>query len=66
MSKADENIVFELEPDDEVSCVFCTRGETYRRGEAFLAGPGHSPYDGNANYVCRNHLDSDTVIHDPA
>ena len=60
---SDENTVFELEPDDEVSCIFC-RGGTFRRGEAYLAGAGHSPYNGNANYVCREHLDEDAVVYD--
>lgn len=60
-----ENLVFALEIGDDVCCIYCPRDLTYRRGEAFLAGAGHSPYDGNANYVCRDHLDSDAVIYDP-
>lgn len=35
---------------------------TYGKGEAFLTGPGHSPFDGEAHYFCREHLDSDAVI----
>ena len=59
-----ENTVFELEPGEEVYCFFCGGDDTFKRGGAFLAGPTHSPLNGNANYVCRNHLDRDAVIHD--
>lgn len=57
--------VFELEEGEEVGCYFCMeQGDhrSYKRGEAFLAGPDHSPCDGNANYVCRAHLDADAII----
>ena len=37
----------------------------YRRGTAFLAGPEHTPYDGNANYVCARHLDPEVNVFDP-
>jgi hypothetical protein len=63
----DLNDVYELNSGDEVSCVHCVSvGDhtTYRRGQAYLAGPGHTPYNGEANYVCREHLDKDAVIHD--
>lgn len=63
-----ENDVYELDIGDEVCCAHCMSGThnypTYKRGEAYLAGPGHSPYNGEANYVCREHLDKDAVIHD--
>jgi len=60
-----ENTVYDLEEGEEVSCVFCRHGETYRRGEAYLAGPSHTPYDGSAHYVCASHLDGDAVIYVP-
>lgn len=59
------NDVFELEKDEEVHCYYCIKQRdytVYKRGEAYLAGPGHSPCDGNANYVCKHHLDEDAVI----
>lgn len=62
------NEVFQLDDDDVVSCYHCTsQGDhtTYKMGQAFLAGPGHTPYDGNANYICRGHLDADAVIYPP-
>lgn len=58
---------YALEPVETVSCCFCIRdGEyaSYTRGEAVLAGPEHPPYDGNANYICLDHLTADTVIYD--
>ena len=59
--------VMDLDDDEEVGCYFCmkspaTRGKSFRKGEAFLCGPFHSPQDGNANYVCREHLDTDAVL----
>ncbi len=60
-----ENNVFDLEDGEEVSCLHCIAlccYTTYKKGEAFLAGPRHTPYDGNANHVCRKHLDSDAVV----
>ncbi len=64
----EQNEVYELNADDEVGCYFCMedgKHATYRRGEAYLAGPGHTPYNGEANYVCKQHLDADAVICDP-
>lgn len=61
-------VCFELDPGEEVSCYYCMNGREYRlyrRGEAFLCGADHSPYDGNANYICKEHLEPDAVIHDP-
>lgn len=61
-----ENDVYDLENDEMVGCYFCMRvgdHRTYRAGEAFLAGPGHSPCDANANYICMDHLDEDAVLH---
>lgn len=58
-----DNEVYPLEDTDEVCCYFCLRAgdaTLYRKGEAFLAGPGHSPCDANAN-----HLDPDAVIWPP-
>lgn len=57
-------IVWQLEAGEQVSCVYCSPEKAYARGEAFLCGPDHSPLDGNANYVCKDHLDSDAVIRD--
>lgn len=59
--------VFDLEEGEEVGCYFCQQNHdytTYKRGEAFLAGPEHSPCDGNANYICRKHLDEDAKLPD--
>jgi hypothetical protein len=50
---------------EQVGCYFCIEEGnhvSYGRGEAFLASAGHSPLDGNANYVCKRHLDDDTVV----
>lgn len=57
--------VFDLEDDEEVGCFYCLEARdftTYRRGEAFLAGPDHPPFDGNANYICRRHLSRDAIL----
>lgn len=64
-----ENLVFNLEPGEKVHCYFCLRQMSlalYMKSDAFLAGPGHSPLDGNANYVCRAHLDEDAIIDTPS
>jgi hypothetical protein len=61
-------VAYELEPDDDVSCYFCLiEGEykSYGRGEAYLCEAGCPPFDGNANYVCKGHLDSDVIVHTP-
>lgn len=61
--------VFHVEAGEQVHCYYCMRRNNYRlygRGEAFLAGPDHSPLDGNANYICRAHLDDDAVIYESA
>jgi len=55
-----EYCAFPLDDRDEVECVICRsfRDHTaYKKGEAFLVGAAHPPYDGNANYVCKEHLD---------
>lgn len=60
-----ENTVFDLGEDEEVGCYFCARNgihTSYRKGQAYLAGPGHSPCDGNANFICKRHLDEDAVV----
>ena len=59
--------VYNLEEGEEVGCFECMRQGDYTDygvGEAFLCGPDHSPYDANANYHCREHLDSDAVIYE--
>lgn len=48
--------VYEQAPEDEGSCYEC------RTNTLLLADAGHSPLDGNANYVCPLHLDGDAVI----
>ncbi|MBU9200252.1 hypothetical protein KTD31_02380 [Burkholderia multivorans] len=62
--------VFNLEPGQTVTCYHCEqnspgRSPLYGFGEAFLAGADHSPYDGNANFVCRAHVDKDAELPDP-
>lgn len=61
-----ENRVFALtDSDGEVTCHRCIQlgcDTTYGKGEAFLTGPGHSPFDGEAHYFCRKHLDKDATI----
>jgi len=61
-----ENTVYELaEGEQDVGCYHCIAqgcDDRYGKGQAFLAGPGHTPLDGNANYICREHLDADAVI----
>ncbi len=37
-------------------CIFC--GEKTH----LLAGPGHSPFNAEANYVCEAHVDSNHTI----
>ncbi|MGP1715600.1 MAG: hypothetical protein ACTS9Y_00340 [Methylophilus sp.] len=62
----DSNAVYDLEPEEKVTCFFCMESSNYQeygRGDAFLAGPGHSPFNGSANHVCKNHLAHDAVIH---
>lgn len=61
-----ENTVFELEEGESVGCHFCIRNQEftqYGKGQAFLAGPSHTPHDGQAHHICRKHLDSDAEIH---
>lgn len=60
-----EHEVFPLEPDETVGCYYCMEDNDntdYKHGEAFLAGPDHPPWDGNANYICMEHLSDDAVI----
>jgi hypothetical protein len=61
------NDVYGLEPHEKVHCYFCLKQHNqalYGPGEAYLCGAGHSPLDGNANYVCTGHLDEDAVKHE--
>jgi len=56
----ESNCVIDLDPGERVGCKLCGKWnpeEGYGFGEAFLAGAGHPPWDGNANYICRDHLD---------
>lgn len=65
--KDEQNTVFHLLEGERVTCYHCVRAQEdaeYGQGEAFLAGPGHSPYDGEAHHICRHHLDSDAVIYE--
>jgi len=59
--------VYVLDEDETVSCYHCIRDNnysSYQSGEAFLAGPDHTPYDGEPHHICKNHLDADAVIVD--
>lgn len=59
---------YNLEPGEEVSCYQCAKDGNhtqYKRGEAFLVGPGHYPYDGNANYFCKACLSPDLKVWEP-
>lgn len=66
------NEVFTIEDNQEVICEICSECGTdekgnpimYRKGEAFLAGAAHTPYNGEANFICKDHLDKDAVIVD--
>ncbi len=65
-----EMIAYELEEGDQVSCYFCmneNNGDqnTYGKGDAYLCESGCPPFDGNANYVCKDHLDPDIIIVTP-
>lgn len=60
--------VYNLDEGQEVSCYYCIEDHNhtqYRRGEAFLAGPDHAPFDGNANFICREHLSPRAVVYQP-
>ena len=63
------NEVFTLEDKQEVICCKCDTDEKgdpimRRKGEAFLAGAAHTPYNAGANYICKDHLDKDVIIVD--
>lgn len=61
-------IAWNLAPEEEASCYFCMQEGDYpsfKRGEVFLVGPEHPPYDANANYVCKRHLSPGFKIEDP-
>lgn len=67
MDSYSENNVYHLQEGEEVDCAHCISAKiypyrVYTRGQAFLAGPNHTPWDGNANYICRDHLDEDATI----
>lgn len=70
MSRYSQNDVWSLDPDETVCCYYCMRDsglrddEVYKKGEAFLCGAGHNPCDGNANYICLDHLDDDAIINE--
>ena len=64
----DQPTAYELDEGETVGCYYCMKDHDYRdygRGEAFLCGPDHEPWDGNANYICKSHLSPDAVIFDP-
>ena len=70
---SDLNVVredaYHLEPGEEVSCYQCSKDGNhtqYKRGEAFLVGPGHYPYDGNANYFCKGCMSSEVKVWEPS
>jgi len=57
--------VFDLDEGEEVCCYYCLESHDYTqyvKGQAFLAGPDHPPCDGNANYICKEHLHPSAVI----
>ena len=57
-----ENPVFRI-PEDEydAECYFCGK---HVKGEMYLTGPSHSPYNAEANYHCEDHLDTDVTKHE--
>lgn len=60
-----QNEVYDSADNDGASCYFCQKDgdhRSYQRGEIFLAGPAHYPRNGEANYVCRRHLDDTAII----
>ena len=57
--------VYDLDEGEEVGCYYCQAEhhyQSYKKGEAFLAGPDHPPFDGNANYICHDHLSPEAII----
>lgn len=61
------NEVFDIEDGQREPRRHCLDGthsevKLYAKGEVFLAGPRHTPHNGEANFVCRNHLDRDAVV----
>ena len=66
------NEVFTIKDGQEVMCRKCgihdldekANPKVYRKGEVFLAGAAHTPYNGKANFICKDHLDKDAVIVD--
>lgn len=59
------NPVYGLGAHERERCCVCERGgnaSLYGRGEAYLAGPGHTPRDGEAHIVCTKHLDPDATV----
>ncbi|MYM92405.1 hypothetical protein [Duganella vulcania] len=63
------NNAYHLTLGEEVSCYQCSKDSNYtqyKRGEAFLVGPGHHPYDGNANYFCKGCLSPDVTVWEPS
>jgi hypothetical protein len=66
---AKPTVVYHLEAGEEVHCYYCLRDRDYtlyKRGDAYLADPGHSPCDGNANFICSRHLDEGAVVYEPS
>lgn len=51
---------YSIGPEEKVGCYFCMQNgkhDSYGQGEAFLCGPDHVPCNGNANYICKSHLE---------
>lgn len=52
-------------PDNPVyRCREHGRCHDCHRKTYYLAGPGHTPYNAEANWVCRAHMDSDARVID--
>jgi len=57
--------VHHLEPGERVVCHECKRvneNREYGRGEAFLTGPDHPPFDGECYHHCKAHLSPEAVV----
>lgn len=61
------NGVFKIAEGELVDCHFCKldgKRKKLTRGDAFFAGPMHSPQDLPTKHICTKHLDADAVIND--
>ena len=50
------------EVDDVRFCYFCEKNEPEEGKRVYLCDPAHTPCNGEPNYVCEDHLDSDADI----